>query len=210
MKHTAKVRLAGLVAFGLGLGFAANLDSLRRSSAKAYTNSTESSVAWDRGTTSLKPSSSLVVSRLQPTENSLSRQSSGPVPEVIAQEVAGIPFENFRITLEPDEEEIDVKGSFTLGATSNGIDLFKEKTAIKLGSLSANIPAGSFKQGAKNKAEFKKLIECKYWDLFIRALGKNTFEIHLELQGKRGEAKLKAEDIILSIGDDGGRAKPAS
>lgn len=184
MKHTAKVRLAGLIALGLGLSFAPNFDSFKRSSAEEYARSVESSGERPRGTAYLKPG--------------------------IAQESTGVAFENFRVVLEPEEEEIDVKGSFTLGAGSNGIDLFKEKTAIKLGSFSAIIPAGSFKQGPKGKAEFQKLIDCKYWDLFIRSLGKNTFEFNLELQGGRGDAKLKPEDVVLSIGDDGGRAKPGS
>jgi hypothetical protein len=45
----------------------------------------------------------------------------------------------------------------------------------------------------------------KYWELFIRAVGKDTFEFSLELQGGRGGSKIKPEDVVLSIGDDGGR-----
>jgi hypothetical protein len=214
MKHAAKVRLTGLVVLGLGLGFATHSDSLRRTSAEESARSAESPVEPFRGTASRKQgSSTLLVSRLQPPANgqtSFSVEGESPVQKGTAQESAGVPFENFRIILEPEDDEIDVKGSFTLGAASNGIDLFKEKSALKVGTFSATIPAGSFKQGPKNKAEFKKLIECKYWDLFIRSMGKNTFEFHLELQGGRGEAKIKAEDVVLSIGDDSGRAKPAS
>jgi hypothetical protein len=122
----------------------------------------------------------------------------------------GVPFADFRVSVEPEEEEVDIKGSFTLGEGSNGINLFKEATSIKIGSFSANIPPGAFKQGNKGKVEFQKLIECRYWDLYIRPTGKDAFEFNLEVQGAKEAAKLKAVDVVVTIGDDVGTAKPAS
>jgi len=138
--------------------------------------------------------------------------SSTPLEKVAPKRVPGeTSFADFRVVIEPDEKdlELDVKGSFTLGAASDGINLFKEKTAITVGPMSTVIPPDSFKQGSKGKIEFQKLVECTYWDLFIRAMGKDTFEFHLELQGAKDPGKIKANDVSLVIGNDSGKAKPA-
>ena len=128
------------------------------------------------------------------------------------QTSAQVAFADFKVVVEPDEKELelDVKGTFTLGQGNDGINLFKEKTAIKVGSMSVLILPNSFKQGSRGKAEFQKLIDCTYWDLFIRAASKDTFEFHLELQGVKEPATIKPADIVLTIGNDSGAAKSAS
>jgi len=124
-----------------------------------------------------------------------------------APESEAMTFADFRVSVKPKEDEVNIKGSFTLGAGSNGINLFQESTSIKVGAFSATIPAGKFKSGNKGKVEFKKLIDCVYWDLFIRPAGKDAFDFNLEVQGTKGTAMTKPEDVVLSIGDDGGKAK---
>lgn len=203
-----------MIALGLGFGLAPRFDSAKSFPRENTALSAESFAEYGPNKTMSMRSSStpLLVSILPRPDNGASPfgiPDDGVVREV-AQESIGVRFADFKVVVEFEEEDIDVEGTFTLGAASNGIDLFKEKTTMTVGSFSATIPAGSFEQGSKGKAEFQKLIECKYWVLFIRALGKGTFEIDLELQGTKGAAKIKPEEVTLTIGDDGGTAKPAS
>lgn len=203
-----------MIALGLGFGLAPRFDSVR-SFARENTALSAGPLAecGPNKTTSTQSSSSPVLVTILPRPDNEASSFAIPDEGVLkeaAQDSIGVRFADFKVVVEHEEEDIDVEGTFTLGAASNGINLFKEKTTITVGSFSATIPAGSFEQGSKGKAEFQKLIECKYWVLFIRAIGKDIFEIDLELQGTKGVAKIKPEEVTLTIGDDGGTAKRAS
>jgi len=120
---------------------------------------------------------------------------------------AVVPFANFVVNVKPEEEGLDVEGAFTLGAASDGINLFKEEVAVKLGTLATTIKAGSFKRKTSGKVSFKKVIDCTYWELEFRPLGNNNFEFKAQLLGVKGITKVSPEDVALSIGNDGGPAR---
>ena len=197
MKHITILIVLG--ALGLVLVLAPRSDSIQNSTSDASTGALSSSLGTG-GKSPDKPRSAKPTSMVS---QDASKKNAAPESEAMT-------FADFRVSVKPKEDEVNIKGSFTLGAGNNGINLFQESTSIKVGAFSATIPAGKFKPANKGKVEFKKLLECVYWDLFIRPTGKDAFEFNLEVQGTKGTATLKAEDIAVSIGDDAGTAKPAS
>lgn len=130
--------------------------------------------------------------------------------ETVLDTRPAVPFANFAVKVELEEEELDVEGAFMLGAPSDGINLFKEEVVVKLGTLTTTIKAGSFERKSSGKVVFKKVIDCTYWSVEFRPLGKNNFEFKAELLGVKGNPKITPEDVSLSIGDDGGPARPVN
>jgi hypothetical protein len=196
MKHMITI-LIGLAALGLVLVLTPRSTSVQDSISGASPGALSASL----GTGGKSPDKRKGAAATASISYDASKKTTTPESEAMT-------FSDFRVSVKPKEDEVNIKGSFTLGAGSNGINLFQEPTSIKVGAFSATIPAGKFKSGNKGKVEFKKLIDCVYWDLFIRPTGKDAFEFNLEVQGTKGTAGLKAEDIAVSIGDDAGTAKP--
>ena len=119
-------------------------------------------------------------------------------------ETVTVPFSQFSVKIDQEEKEFEVRGTFTLDAKSDGINLFKEDVSIKVGDFSRTIPAGSFKQdGVRTKIKYKGVVEGVELDVLFRIVGPASFELKIEGEGAKMK-KLLPEDITLRIGNDGG------
>jgi len=121
---------------------------------------------------------------------------------------ATVPFSDFTVKIDLKQSQFEVRGTFTLGPKSDGINLFKEDVAIKVGDFSTTIPSGSFKQdGVRVKIRYKGLVAGVNLDFYFRVVGKASFEVKIEGEGANANmAKLLPEDVTLRVGDDGGTA----
>lgn len=129
-----------------------------------------------------------------------------------ASQPATVPFSDFTVRIDLKKDQFEVKGTFTLGPKSDGINLYKEDVAIKVGDFSTTIPSGSFKQdGVRVKIRYKGVVAGVNLDVYFRVVGKASFECKIEGEGANANmAKLLPEDVTLRVGDDGGTATPQS
>lgn len=135
------------------------------------------------------------------TDQKTTSPNNGPTVQTIS-----VPFSEFHVKVDQEEKEFEVRGTFTLGPNSDGINLFKEDVTIKVGDFSATIPSGSFKQdGVRTKIRHKGVVDGVDLDVLFRVVGKSSFELKIEGEGVKMK-KLLPEDITLRIGDDGGTA----
>jgi hypothetical protein len=123
------------------------------------------------------------------------------------QESQTIPFTDFDAQVEVENAEFEVRGSFTLGATSDGINLFKEDVAFEVGTFSRIIPAGAFKQEERGKIRYTEAAKGSTLNVKIRIIGNNKFSIKIEGEGVKLGKSVRPEDVSLKIGNDGGRAR---
>jgi hypothetical protein len=139
------------------------------------------------------------------TEQKTPPPNDGPTVKIIT-----VPFSEFSVKIDQEEKEFEVRGTFTLDAKSDGINLFKEDVAIKVGDFSTTIPSGSFKQdGVRTKIRYKSVVEGVDLDVLFRVVGKASFHLKIEVEGVKMK-KLLPEDVTLRIGDDGGTATAQS
>ena len=135
----------------------------------------------------------------------------GPIGDVI------MPFAAFdpkvEIELGPpgaNKDEFEVKGSFTLGDGSNGIDILTEIVSLELtggaGGFSTTISAGSFRMDKKGRFKFETIIDVGVFEAVIRPLGGDSFEFKAEGEGFNLGAIANPVNVSLTIGDDGGSA----
>ncbi|MFQ5933997.1 MAG: DUF3344 domain-containing protein, partial [Dehalococcoidia bacterium] len=69
-----------------------------------------------------------------------------------------VPFADFTIEVEIEDDEFEVEGTFTLGAASGGIDPLTEDVTLKVGTFTAMIPAGFFEPDDDASFEFEGTI----------------------------------------------------
>lgn len=133
-----------------------------------------------------------------------------------------VPFAAFdakvEIELGPlaNDDAFEVKGTFTLGAASDGIDVPTEIVSLQLSggtrTFSTTIPAGSFqfvpaKLGKKPKPahfKFEGIIDGVSLEAEITPLGGNTFEFKAEVQGAELTGIANPVTVTFTVGDDGG------
>lgn len=122
-----------------------------------------------------------------------------------------VPFANFLVAVNFDKTgQLELLGAITLGDSSNGADVMKEHISITVGKFSLVIPAGSFQKTAKGELRFKKVAECIYWDVHFQPAAKNKLGFKFELDGETKLPSVKPEQVAVTVGDDGGRAKASS
>jgi hypothetical protein len=115
-----------------------------------------------------------------------------------------VPFAAFNVKLEIEGDEFEVKGSFTLGAGSNGINPPAEDVTLQIGTFSTTIPAGSFRQDKKGRFKFEGTINGVALEFVIRPLGGNSFEFESEGKGVNFTGTMNPVTVTLTIGDDSG------
>lgn len=130
----------------------------------------------------------------------------GAVPQTEAQEARTVPFADFDAQFEMDTK-FEVRGGFSLGASSNGINLFKENVSFEVGGLSKTIPAGAFKEEKRGKISYSEATEDFIGDVTIRIVGDNKFTVKIEGVSAKVAKDTKPGEITLRIGDDEGRAR---
>jgi hypothetical protein len=120
------------------------------------------------------------------------------------------------IDLEKGEGEFEIKGSFSLGAGSNGIDPLNEDVALQIGTFSTVIPAGSFKlerhrdgdedsdRDEVGRYRFEGTINGVRLEIEIRPSTQGKFRFRAEGHGADLNETVKPVRVRLMIGDDGG------
>ncbi len=130
-----------------------------------------------------------------------------PYPSIAAEAPANVTFADFEAQFELDPTKFEIRGGFTLGEKSNGINLFKEDVKFEIGSYAKTIPAGSFKEVKRGKIRYTETTDEFTGDVTVRIIGNNTFGLKIEGVSKFVTKSVRAEDITLRIGDDEGRAR---
>jgi len=143
---------------------------------------------------------------LTPVSGSPFAAGSFPLSVAIAAQ-STVPFAAFtlkaEITLGPPGA-FEVKGNFTLGAGSNGINPLTEDVKLQVGTFSTTIPAGSFQQDPRGRFKFEGVISGVSLEVQIVPLGGNDFEFKAEAQGADLSGIVNPVTVELTIGDDGG------
>jgi len=121
------------------------------------------------------------------------------------------PFATFtarEVDIDIEDGEIEVLASFTLGPSSNGLNVPKETVSLQVtggtASYSVTIPAGSFKENKSGEFNFLGTINGVKIIGSIRPgrAGAFEFEVVTERANVRGIAN--PVTVSLTIGDDGG------
>ncbi|MBI4489344.1 MAG: SBBP repeat-containing protein, partial [Deltaproteobacteria bacterium] len=136
-------------------------------------------------------------------------------------DVTTVPFAAFTAKAEiefgplANDDELEVKATFTLGTGSDRIDPLTEDVSFQVGTFSTTIPAGSFKfhpavPGKKGKPgkparwTFEGVIDGVELEAKITDLGGGSFEFKAEGQGADLTGTVNPVDVALTIGDDSG------
>jgi len=96
-----------------------------------------------------------------------------------------------------------VKGTFTLGAGSNGINPLTEDVTLEVGAFTATIPAGSFRRHGHGTFKFEGVAGGARLEVKIQARGGNRFEFKAEGKGAQVGTATPVT-VRLAIGDDAG------
>jgi hypothetical protein len=117
-----------------------------------------------------------------------------------------VPFSAFSAKVGTEDDRppgFDVKGRFTLGAASRGINPPTEPVTLQVGTFSTTIPAGSFKRKKNGSFQFEGTINGVALEVKIEPLGDNSFRI--EADGQRVDLTGLGNplNVALTIGNDG-------
>jgi hypothetical protein len=123
------------------------------------------------------------------------------------QQPATVQFADFDAQIEVEKTEFEVRGGFTLGPTSNGINLFKEDVTFAVGPFTKTIPAGAFKEEKRGKISYSEATKNLVLDVTIKIVGNNKFTVKIEGENPIVTKNVRPEEITLKIGDDEGRAR---
>lgn len=126
-----------------------------------------------------------------------------------------VPFAAFDAKVEIEDGEFELKGTFTLGSGSDGIDPLTEDVAFQVGTFSTTIPAGSFKfrpaepgkkgkPGKPDRWTFEGVIDGVELEAKITDLGGGSFEFKAEGEGADLTGTVNPVTVGLTIGNDGG------
>ncbi len=114
-------------------------------------------------------------------------------------------FETFDAGVEIGEDEFEVEGSFTLVATSNGINPLTEDITLEVGTYATTIPAGSFEFDDES-FEFEGVIAGVALGMSITPLGGNEFNFMVIGEGADLTGTFNPVTVSLRIKDDAGTA----
>jgi hypothetical protein len=118
-----------------------------------------------------------------------------------------VTFADFDAQIEVEKSEFEIRGGFTLGTDSNGINLFKEDVTFAVGTFARTIPAGSFKEEKRGKLSYTEVTKDLILDVTIKIAGNNKFTIKIEGEGKAVPKDVRPDQLTLKIGNDEGRAR---
>lgn len=105
-----------------------------------------------------------------------------------------------------DSDRYYIKGNFTLGENSDGIDPLEEVVKLKVGTSNLEIPAGSFLKIGKRKYKFIGKIGDVRVHMSIKTLKSNGFGFMAWIRGIDLTDTPNPVPIGLHIGDDMGQS----
>lgn len=103
-----------------------------------------------------------------------------------------------------DRDQYYIKGNFTLGENSNGINPLEEVVKLKVGTSNLEVPAGSFFETGKRKYKFTGKLGDVHVHMNIKAVKYDKFGFMAWLRGVDLTDTPNPVPIGLSIGDDRG------
>lgn len=113
-------------------------------------------------------------------------------------------FSAFNAGGEIGGNEFEIKGGFTLGAGTNGINPLTEAVVLQLGTLSVTIPSGSFKSARGGSYKFEGTIGGVALEIYIAPAGTNSYTFAAEASGANLNGTVNPVSVALTIGDDVG------
>jgi hypothetical protein len=130
-------------------------------------------------------------------------------------EPLSVSFATFAVKLEIKEDAFEMKASFTLDATSDGINPLIEEVRLAVGTFATTIPAGSFKfkpakpdkkgkPGKPAEFVFEGIVNGVQLEIKIAVLANNRFECKAEGKGTDLTRVTNPVTVTLVIGDDSG------
>jgi hypothetical protein len=107
--------------------------------------------------------------------------------------------------IDVQEGRFEIRGRFTLGAASNGINPANEVVTVQLGSLSLTVPQGSFTRGSEGQYTFEGKINGVSLDMRI-VPGESGGRYFFTANGRGANLAGMTVPItvVLTIGDDSG------
>jgi streptogramin lyase len=128
--------------------------------------------------------------------------------EQTAAVVNTAPFAKFTAEVDVDRlrNQFEVEGSFTLGATSNGINPRTEDVTLTVEGFTLTIPKSSFKLNTLGSFVFEGLVKGRHVEALIKPLGSNAFHFEIEVSAPDPTAGHNPASVQLTIGDDTGKA----
>lgn len=128
-----------------------------------------------------------------------------PVPEPATMLISKV---KVKFKDEPITDEFEIKGEFTLGEDSDGIDLFNESIEASVDSFNVVIPANTLieEKPGEYKFKFKGIIDGIEVDLKIKEIDTDTFEFKVKAKGFDLTGTTNLVNVKLLVGDDIGTA----
>lgn len=115
---------------------------------------------------------------------------------------------NAKVDIDIEDGEVEVIATFTLGASSNGVDPAKENVSLQVTggtrAYSVTIPAGSFKKDGSGRFTFQGAINRVKLIASIQSLRDGAFEFEVETEGANLKGVANPVTVSLTIGDDSG------
>ena len=112
------------------------------------------------------------------------------------------PFENISASIETDDDETEIEGSFELGEGTDGIKPHEEVVTITIGTLELTIPAGEFDKDG-GEFEFEGTVDGVELEVEIERKSGKKYEYEVEIEADLGGSSGPVE-VSLLIGDDTG------
>jgi virginiamycin B lyase len=121
-----------------------------------------------------------------------------------------VPFAAFLAEVEVKEPgQVEVKGTFHLGAMSDGIQPANETVTLRVGGFEVTIAAGSFVADDKGRFRFRGAVNGITLDGRIRPLTKGGFEFKADLPREALMPLGTHVEVSLTIGNDTGATTAA-
>jgi hypothetical protein len=116
------------------------------------------------------------------------------------------PFASFsaKLSLQFSQGAISLNSAFTLGAGSNGISPLAEAVALRVGTYSTMIPAGSFKQKSNGSFMFVGTINGVPMSAKITPQAGNSYTFQFTCTGANLTGTVNPVTVTFTIGDDTG------
>ncbi|MFQ5880496.1 MAG: LamG domain-containing protein, partial [Dehalococcoidia bacterium] len=103
-----------------------------------------------------------------------------------------------------NDDEFQVRGTFTLRAASDGIDPLTEDVMLGVGTFATTIPAGSFQLRVDGSFRFEGLIDGVALQMRVLPLGGSDFAFKAQGAGADLTGTANPVPIELTIGNDTG------
>ena len=106
--------------------------------------------------------------------------------------------------------EFEIRGAFTLGIASDGIDPQEEDVVVNIGVFELTLPAGSLefrRKGGADTFQFEGDVNGIELELRIRELGPGAFDFRVEAKDVNLDGISNPVRVILTIGNDSGELR---